>query len=85
LTDTVNGVRVLDRGRSGDPNFPWVVLCEVPNTREETSECFVVWYEDPRGRRSVGYYTSARDDAEAEFERRTRGRGASSRFGRPQG
>ena len=84
MTDTVNGVRVLDRGRSGNPRFPFVVLCEVPDRRTDTAECFVVWFEDPLGRRSVGYYTNTFDDARAEFERRTRSRGASDRPGKTE-
>ena len=69
MTDTVDGVCVLDRRRSKDPRFPWVVVCELTNPND--SDRYVVWYEDARGRHSVGYYTSSRYDAQAEFERRT--------------
>ena len=69
MIDTVDGVRVLDRGRSKNFRFPWVVLCEVLHPMSE--ERYVVWYEDRQGLRSVGYYTTRREDAQAEFERRT--------------
>lgn len=71
MTDTVAGVRVLDRGRSKDSRFPWVVLCELPKAKTGDADRYVVWYEGERGRHSIGYYTSSRDDAQAEFERRT--------------
>ena len=71
MTDTVAGVRELDRRRSKDSRFSSVVLCELPYPETDITERYVVWYEDQRGRRSVGYYTTSRDDAQAEFERRT--------------
>ena len=67
MTDTIEGAAVLDRGRSNDPRFPWVVLCQVPRKGLR----WVVWYEDDEGARSIGYYTTSIDDARAEFERRT--------------
>jgi hypothetical protein len=70
MTDTIEGVLLLDRERARDRRFPWVVLCELPDAKLGP-ERFVVWYEDSRGRRSIGYYTTRRDDAQAEFERRT--------------
>ena len=69
MTDTVAGVRELDRRRSRDLRFPSVVLCELPYPTD-IAERYVVWYEDRRGRRSIGYYTTSRDDAQAEFDRR---------------
>jgi hypothetical protein len=60
---------VLERGRARDSRYAWVVLCERPDASD--GERYVVWYEDEKGRRSTGYYTSLRDDAEAEFARRT--------------
>ena len=70
MTDTVEGVVVLDRRRSKD-SLQWVVLCELANPKPGSAERYVVWYEDRQGRRSIGHYTTSRDDAQAEFERRT--------------
>jgi len=70
MTDTVDGYRELERGRSRNSRFPWVVLCERTDVTDG-GERYVVWYEDQRRRRSIGYYTNSRDDAQAEFERRT--------------
>ena len=70
MTDTVDGYRVLERGRSRDPRFPWVVLCERIEITDG-GERYAVWYEDRPGRRSIGHYTNSRDDAQSEFERRT--------------
>ena len=41
----VEGCRVIDKARSRDENFPWVVICERPEPSED-SHCFVVWYVD---------------------------------------
>ena len=68
MTDTVMGYVVLEKVRSRHLRFPWVVLCERPDA---TQERYVVWYEDKHGRRSSGYYTNHREDAEAEFRRRS--------------
>jgi hypothetical protein len=71
LTDPAKGVLVLDRRRSKGSRFPWVVLCEVQGANDGSSERYVVWYEDQRGRRSIGYYTTSQEDAQAELKRRT--------------
>ena len=65
------GFVVLDRRRSKGSRFPWVVLCEAQGANDASAERYVVWYEDQRGRRSIGYYTTSHEDAQAELERRT--------------
>ena len=71
MTDTVAHCQVLQRARSNDARFPWVLLCELADGSGCFSFSHVVWYEDESERRSAGYYTSSWDDARAEFERRT--------------
>ena len=69
--DSVKGGVVLDRRRTKGSRYAWVVLCEMRDPNDGSSERYVVWYEDQRGRRSIGYYTTSHEDAQAELERRT--------------
>ena len=65
----VDGCRVVDKARSKDGKFPWVVICELPEPIKG-SDRFVVWYVDREGRASVGDYTETADAARAAFESR---------------
>jgi hypothetical protein len=70
VTDTVPGCRVLERARSQDTRFSWVLLAELRDGDSCFARGFVVWYEDERKRRSQGHYTSSHADARAVFARR---------------
>jgi len=74
VADTVGGARVLERARSLDARFAWVVLAQLDDVSSCFARGYVVWYEDARKRRSEGHYTSSRADARTVFERRASGR-----------
>ncbi len=65
----VEGCRVIDKARSRDERFPWVVICELPEPSED-SHRFVVWYVDDARRASNGYYADTADEARAAIEHR---------------
>ena len=71
MSDASNGYVDLEKARSRDARFASVVLCE---RRDLVHGRYSVWYEDKSGRRSIGYFTSNRDDARAEFQRRSAAR-----------
>jgi hypothetical protein len=83
VTDTVPGCKVLERARSQDARFPWVLLAELRDGDSCFARGFVVWYEDERKRRSQGHYTSSHADARAVFASRVgipaRGRAVTAR------
>ncbi len=72
--ELVDGCPVLEKGRSRDARFLWVVLCELPEPEggfEEGADRYVVWYVDQHATPSIGIYKQTRDAALAVFENRT--------------
>ena len=66
----MNGYEVTETGPSKDPRFSIVVLCE---WQKLVVAPYAVWYEDEAGQPHLSYFTTSREDARAEFQRRIRG------------
>ncbi len=68
---TIAGCSVLKEAPAREHDRYKVVICQLPDAAQEEAHRYVVWYIDRQDRPSDAGFFEARNDAQAEFERRT--------------
>ncbi len=66
----VAGCSVLKEAPAREPSRYKVVICQLPEAKEGLPR-YVVWYIDGKDEPTYGRFYKEREDAQAEFERRT--------------